>query len=220
MTGQSATPTPRSTPTPSTPSSPVAPPSQNTIRMDQVMATTGMGSDVGVKAGVGALVQAERLHDRVVDSFDRGYNRVASDLSNAAYGAAVTTGSAVLLSVSTYVVRETYYYFRPTPEMVREKELRKAELERKIRKNESESERHKTEAEFQKCKRERAGSVKSFKDCLYRNRSSRSFTAHGYPEECSEQAFSLSLEEDGESEVVSLARRFAKFAPMKREDGK
>lgn len=212
MTGQPATPTPNSTPTPSTPLAPPTTPIPTpTERLDQVMATTGMGSDTGVKVGVGALVQAEILHDKIVESGGRAYDRVTTDLNKAAHGAAVTTGSAILLGVSSFIVRETYYYFRPTPEMVREQGQHKAELERKRDEDRIRSERAKEELDKIKDRR-------AFRECLDSNSESCTLAPQGYPEECRKKARKLSLHEGGESEVVRMTKSFVTHSPWNKRE--
>ena len=177
------------------------------------MATTGAGSDAFAKAGVGAMVQAERLHERVVESAERGYERVKGDLGKAAYGAAVTTGGAVLLSVSTYVAHKTYYYFRPTPEMREEREQRKAEVQRK-----TEEDRARTEVAKEESSKVKARTA--FRECLDSNSDSCTLTSEGYPEECRPQARKLSIHKDGDSEVTKMALSFAKHSKWDKEEEK
>lgn len=162
------------------------------------MATNGVGSDVGAKAGVGAC-----------EMLGRGYDRLSADLSSAASKGAVALGGAILVNAGGYVIRETYYYFRPTPEMVQEREARKAEHERKVAEDRREAETARSDMEAEKCRRQRG---KSFSDCMSKNRRSRRITSQGYPEECRDQAFDLSQERDGESEVVRLAMGFMRHA--------
>lgn len=171
--------------------------------MDQVMATNGMGSDIGAKAGVGALEQ-----------IGRGYEQVKSDLKSAGQNTAVAAGGAAMVAISGYIVRETYYYFRPTPEMVQEKEHHKAERERKVAEDRQRSETARRETEIERCKRDK---TKNFQDCLSRNRRSISLSSHGYPEECRDEAMDLSMERDGESEVVRLTRSLIMHAPIKKK---
>jgi hypothetical protein len=174
-------------------------PAQRPDRLDQVMATNGMGSDIGAKAGVGALEQV-----------GRGYERVTADLSAAANKGAVALGAAVILHTSVYVVRSAYDYFHPTPEMVQAKKERQAESERKV----AEDTHRREELQQEKCLRDRR---KSFSDCMSKNRRSSRVTDQGYPEECRDQAFDLSQQKDGESEVVRLAMGFMRHALDEKE---
>ena len=160
---------------------------------DKVMKSTGgMGSDMAAKSTCGAIYMTWQL--------------------GAAIGSVISSPVVITTGVGvgvTYAGYKTYRYFRPT----KETQAKEAELEEK-------RDEALYNADVAKCKRERAGSVKSFKDCLYQNRRSQSFTSGGYPKECEDQATHLSLQEDGRSEVVSLAQRLVEFAPMKKDNEK
>jgi phosphate/sulfate permease len=143
---------------------------------------------------------------------------VAVGVKATAVGAAVVASPATPVvvggAIATGIGYKIYRHFYPTQKAKEQH----AESERKIAQDQQKKEEATESSELARCRRERAGSVKGFKDCLYNNRRSRSFTDHGYPKECEDEALHLSLHEDGESEVVSLAKRFVKFAPMKRKE--
>jgi|SRR5579859_765672 len=171
----------------------------------------GMGSDAGMKVGLvtvayigkGLVSAAGSIKAGVCSAF--AWAKGTAVAVAAAPAAPYVAGGAVVAG-GGYAA---YRHFYPT----KEQQAKNAERERK-------KQADLEEAEIVKCRRQRAGSVKAFQDCLYKNRRSRSFTSTGYPTECEDEGLKLSLEDGGESEVVSLASRFVRFAPIKKDSSK
>jgi hypothetical protein len=97
--------------------------------------------------------------------------------------------------------------------MRQEQEQRKAELQRK-------TDEDRTRSEVAKEEQQKVKARKSFRECLDSNSESCSLTPEGYPEECRPQARKLSIHKNGDSEVVQMAKSFAKYAPMNKDDEK
>lgn len=178
----------------------------------------GAGSDVGMKAGLMTSMYIGNYLAGCAGSVKA--TMAAATAKTTAFGAAVVAkgtavGAAVVAApatpwvvggaVVTYGGYKTYRYFNPT----QTEQAKSAELERK-------REEDLEHAEMARCKRERAQSVKGLRDCVHQYRRSRSFTASGLPRECEDHESRVSLHEDGDSEVVSMAKRFVAHAPLNR----
>ena len=180
--------------------------------IDLTLPRTGMGSDLAANAGLAATALALKT----VAGWGASIKASASGAWLATKGAVMGVVSAPATPyvaggvAATYVGHKVYRSYYPTPEQ----QKKNTEHERKAQENLEQT-------EIAKCRRQRSKSVQNFSSCLSRNRRSTTFTSQGYPTECEDDAFTLALEEDGETEVVSLAKRFVKFAPMaKRDDNK
>ena len=111
--------------------------------------------------------------------------------------------------------------------MMAQKKEERAEIEHKTNthlaeseKQKSETVKHKTEtvkheSELGKHIEEqfKLAQCKKFNNCLEKNRRSISFTTYGLPLECEDEAFNVSLHDDGDDRIQLLAKKFAKYAP-------
>ena len=166
----------------------------------------GAGSDVGANFGAGTVTI-------IGQGIAMGAGAVKATVVSVV--AAPATPFIVGGVAGTYVAYKAYRYFRPSQQ---QKEAQSASEKRT-----AENERDKVAAtvevqekqELQQCKKERD----DFTSCMHTFRKSQRLTRHGYPEECSDQAHKLSMHKDGESEVLSLAKRHVMFAPLKNQGG-
>src|SRR5690606_25478663 len=170
---------------------------------------TGMGSDIAANAGFAttALVLS------TISEWGVGIKESLSGAWLATKGAVVGVATAPAApyiaggAVATYAGYKTYRYFKPT----NEQQLKDAEVERKKQESLEQS-------ETLKCKRERSQSIQELRTCVSRYRRSTSFSRSGLPVECADQELDVALYEDGDSEVLSMAKKFVQFAPIKKED--
>lgn len=172
-----------------------------------VMKLTGMGSDVGAKAGMGAILligqgissAATTAKGYVVAG--AAYAKSAA-ITAAAAPAAPYVAGAVVVGGASYAGYKTYRYFVPDEEQM----AKIAERERKLQADLE-------AAEIIKCRRNRSILSSNLTKCVYAHRMSKTLTQHGYPTECQDEAYKLSLEEGGDEEVIRVGKKHQMFTP-------
>lgn len=173
---------------------------QDKDKDDKIMSPyKGAGSDLGANFGAGTLTV-----------MGHGIATAAGAVKATVVGVVAAPATPFIVGgiAGTYVAYKTYRYFRPSQQ---QKEAQSASEKRT-----AENERDKIEAEgLAQCKKDRD----DFTSCMHTFRKSQRLTRHGYPEECSDKAHKLSMHKDGESEVLSLAKRHVMFAPLKNQGG-
>lgn len=182
--------------------------------MDKMRDCNGMGSDVGAKAGMGALYAVGEGAMYVASSVKAaGIAVVASPATPVVVGVAATGATA-------YTGYKIFRYFKPTQETREQRRQESAELERKTEQDKKSSEEARRDTEVAKEQTEKVKARRAFRECLDDNGDSCTLTPHGYPEECRPQARKLSVHKDGESEVVSMAKSFAMHSPWNKKKDK
>jgi hypothetical protein len=180
--------------------------------VDLSLPRTGMGSDVAANAGLVATALTIKTVGEWGASIKASVCSAGSWVSDTAAAIVSSPATPYVAGgvVGTYVGYKTYRYFRPSQQQ-REKQ---ADSDRKIAHNERLKEEDAKHTDMLRCQRRRAKSVEGFSACLSKYRRSTSLTSHGFPAECRDEAFTLLLEEDGDTEVTKLAKKFVQFAPM------
>jgi hypothetical protein len=171
----------------------------------------GTGSDIGMKAGLVTVAYIGKGLASFGASIKGGAVAAAAWVKGTAVAVAAAPATPYVAggAAVTYGGYKTYRYFYPT----KEEQAKSAERERKKQEDLEQT-------EIVKCRRERAKSVQGLRDCVSKYRRSTSFTRSGLPAECSDREFELALHDDGDSEVVKMAKRFIAHQPIKKDDGK
>ena len=200
------------------------------------------GAKIGV-VSTGIIVNGvgEGYNRVKTDLIDLVYKGKEIVVLTAATTAAPIVGGAVVLAGTGYAGYKIFRYFKPTPKMVAKEKEEMAEIEHKTNAHHAESAKHKSDTEKYKSDAEKYKSdaekhktetvkheselgkhieeqfklaqCKKFNNCLEKNRRSISFTTYGLPLECEDEAFNVSLHDDGDDRIQLLAKKFAKYAP-------
>ena len=182
----------------------------------------GAGSDMLVKAG---SVTAAIVVKGISDGYNRGKYDVIDlatraielgtiiSVSAAAPVVGAVVGGTAIVTGTGYAGYKLFRYFKPTPKMVAQNNEEMAEIEHKTDAHHSESVKHKSTLAKHIEEQFKLAQCKKFNNCLEKNRRSISFTTYGLPLECEDEAFNVSLHDDGDDRIQLLAKKFAKYAP-------
>lgn len=174
-----------------------------------VIGLTGMGADVGAKAGMGAALIIQDSLEKATVSFQDSLEKAAASVKDTLSSVSVRPSPATIAVVSgaaaVYGGYKTYRSFYPTAE-----ERAKNARDELFAKQYAE--------EFCRVMK-RSILSQNFRACVHTNRKSKELTEHGFPRQCQEEAYSLALEDGGDEEVIAIGKKHRLFVPSWEQGG-